>query len=1088
MSDNIKPNTDDTTNIESESVKVLREIVELKAKGEHRSQQEAMVEEIESAIANNNHVLVQAPTGSGKALDITTPILTINGWSTMGDLKVGDVIFDESGQKTKITHVYPFLENRKTYEVIFNDGSRLVADAEHLWATSNHVDRNKMRATKSSDPKLNITKNTLNNFRASLEKDTNFWASNPTVNPLSVSRSHKIPYAITLEAARHLSPVMTKLSAKQYNTRELFEQIYIASLNVNHISMENSFNLKTNTTEQLRQTLTYKGHTNHAIPVVSAPLDFNEQDLLIDPYILGAWLGDDKDLSIKQDFSTTINELISNGLDESFTGNLRKMNVVNNKHIPEKYLMSSEDQRRGLLAGLLDTNGSISKNGDVELYASNSTLAANVHQLVNSLGYKAKTQSKQPKISVKGKTYQHVYTVSFTTDPTDSKNNLRYIIEINEIASVTVRCITVDSPSHLFLAGTSLIPTHNSMGYLIPVLQSGKRAVISTATKQLSEQIVNTELPFLQKSLMKTHPEYVANDFTLLKGRDNYLCLKKLDDQHRLNTQAERESKAQLSLFAEEASTTAKAIGNEIKTISDWADTTRSGDRSEAPAVSDKTWKQFSVTTTECPGRSNCPFGKECFAEKARDKAKEAQIVVTNHAVVANDLVSEGSMVGDRDVLVFDELHELDGYLSNAWGANITIKSLKDAVREFKKANEISDTTISGFDEAIDNLEPYFTGAKNGLIENVTAGFIDSLKAINKYSAAVASTFQKSLQGKDAVTSKKEILGSLKKRADAITEATNLLLDNSIETVRWFNVPSDTTFVKKGEEKKEKITTLNAAPLRVGPKLIDAVNSRGMVMIGTSATITVAGSFEIPVHNLALDTQSTHKTLAVESPFDFQKQAMLYIPDTNIFPAPVGADRKAHSEAILDEAVDLIRAAGGRTLALSTTSYGASQWAKYFRQALKKDKIKILLQGEAPQAQLVEEFRNDETSVLVATMGLWHGLDVQGSALSVVIIDKIPFKPMDDPLSVSRQKYAESKGRNGFMDVYVADANIMLAQGAGRLVRHTEDKGVVAILDTRLLSKPYGRSMLKSLPPMKLFNKKEIVIAALKRLTGNDKK
>lgn len=642
---------------------------------------------------------------------------------------------------------------------------------------------------------------------------------------------------------------------------------------------------------------------------------------------------------------------------------------------------------------------------------------------------------------------------------------------------------------HLLVEGPT--GSGKSLSYLVPVLQSGKRAVISTATKQLSEQIVENELPFLQKSLAKTHPEYIATGFALLKGRENYLCLKKLDDQLRLNAQAEREAKNQLSLFTEEVSETAKSIGNEVSNVIDWADTTRDGDRSSAPPVADKIWKQFSMTTAECPGRTNCPFGRECFAEVARDKARESQIVVTNHAVVANDMVSEGVMLGEREIVVFDELHELDGYLTNAWGTTLTVKSLKDSVREFKRSNEISDTSISGFEEAVELLEPYFTGAENGLIESPSVGFIDALKTVNKYALSVSSIFQKALQEKDNLA-KKEIVGSLKKRADVIVEATTLLLDNSVETVRWFNVPQEnaTRFGKSkstDEDKRERVTTLNAAPLRVGPKLITSINERGMTMIGASATIRVAGSFEIPTHNLSLDTQPTHKTLAVESPFDFGRQAMLYIPPSNSFPAPIGADRTAHSEAILDESVDLIKAAGGRALVLSTTSYGASQLAKHLRQELKRDKINVLLQGEAPQAQLVEEFRNDETSVLVATMGLWHGLDVAGPALSLVILDKIPFKPMDDPLSVARQRYAESKGRSGFMDVYVADANIMLAQGVGRLIRHSEDKGVVAIFDTRLISKPYGRSMLKSLPPMKLFNKKDVVIGALQRLTGTAK-
>lgn len=649
----------------------------------------------------------------------------------------------------------------------------------------------------------------------------------------------------------------------------------------------------------------------------------------------------------------------------------------------------------------------------------------------------------------------------------------------------------INEGTHVLVEGPT--GSGKSMSYLVPVLQSGKQAVISTATKQLSEQIVENELPFLQKSLLKTNPQFVATDFALLKGRENYLCAKKFDDQLRLEAQARRQSKEQLDMFEEiDNKSKLSGVAIEVKAASEWANLTKTGDRSEAPPVSDKVWRQFSSTSTECPGKSNCPFGKECFAEIARDKAREAQIVVTNHAVVANDLMGEGTMLGEREVLVLDELHELDNYLSNAWGASITIKFLRDNVREFKRANEVSDNIIKGFDEAIDELEPYFLKATNGLLENTSAGFVDALKALRKYATSTSNTLQKSLTGKGA-SSKKEIVGSLKKRADEIVEAMGLLLDDSKETVRWFIVPEEEYKPRFGKKKPtadtpQRAVTLNAAPLRVGPKLINSVNGRGMTMIGTSATIRVTGGFEIPVHNLALDTQTNHKTLAVESPFDFSKQAMLYIPPSNVFPAPVGAERKEHSEAVLKESLDLILAANGRALVLSTTQYGANMIAEFLRTKLLKKNIKVLLQGEAPQAQLVEEFRKDETSVLVATMGLWHGLDVQGPSLSLVIIDKIPFKPMDDPLSNARQKYAQDSGRNGFMDVYVADANIMLAQGVGRLIRHTEDKGVVAILDTRLTSKPYGRSMLKSLPPMKLFNKKDIVIAALKRLTNGEPK
>jgi ATP-dependent DNA helicase DinG len=629
-----------------------------------------------------------------------------------------------------------------------------------------------------------------------------------------------------------------------------------------------------------------------------------------------------------------------------------------------------------------------------------------------------------------------------------------------------------------------------SLSYLLPLILSEKKGIVSTATKQLSEQLNDNEMPFIQKSLLKTHPHLAASSYALLKGRDNYYCLRKGDVQAQLDKDAKNQAGSQLDIY-DGISDKAKEASKEIRLIDEWVDVTQTGDRSEAPVVSDDTWKNYSSTSTECPGAQICPFGQQCFAEKARAQAKEAQIVITNHAMVAQDLsaaveedgTSNGPL-GDREVVIFDELHELESYLSSAWSAIVTTKQLSDFMREIKKSKEIKDSVIISTEESIKAIDINLERVEHGLIEEMPLAISEALKTIQKNLMSMSETLKTKSRGNAVSSATKEIAASLRKRTDELSAQIILVLDDSITTVRWFDVPEEPKFKRRGVVKAEKIISIHAAPLLVGPRLQGHLNDRSMKMVGASATVRVTGKFDIPIHNLGLDKDPNHKTLAVDSPFDFPKQGMIYIPDSS-FPAPIGSERAEHKIASQKATLELVKASGGRALVLTTTKDDAIDMAEFLKKSLKKEKMKIMLQWDAPQKQLIEEFSVDETSVLVATMGLWHGLDIQGPSLSLVVITKIPFKPMTDPLSLARQKYAEKMGRNGFMDVYVASANVMLSQGVGRLIRHTKDKGVVAILDNRLLSKNYGKEMLKSLPNMKIFTNITIITNALKRLTGN---
>ena len=486
--------------------------------------------------------------------------------------------------------------------------------------------------------------------------------------------------------------------------------------------------------------------------------------------------------------------------------------------------------------------------------------------------------------------------------------------------------------------------------------------------------------------------------------------------------------------------------------------------------MSDEIWRQFSSTSTECPGKNVCPFGDICFAEKAREKARKADIVITNHAVVGHDLVSEeSSLLGERDVYVFDELHELDSYLSSAWGTMLTAKMIKDAHKSFNQMNGLPTEAVTEIELLSKKFNSLCSTLEVGIIEETPKVFGQFLSRLYAASTKIALDANREAKDNGKSEGSRKVASVVAKKALELSEAAKLLLDDGPETVRWVKADA-----------KDETRTLYAAPLRVGPKLQEALGARDAFMVGTSATIRVSGDFEIPSHNLALEGKNKGNAKAVGTPFDYHNQAYMYIPHPDSFPAPVGKERFEHTEAVKNELVDLITPLGGRALCLFTTSVAATEAGLFLRK--KFPKLRVLIQGEAPNQQLIDVFQEDEKSILVATMGMWHGLDVPGPSCSLVVMDKVPFKPLDDPLSVARQKWAEQNGRNGFMDVYVAEATVMLAQGAGRLIRSTADKGVVAILDTRLLTKRYGQNMLKSLPPMKILSNKTKVLGGLERL------
>lgn len=629
-------------------------------------------------------------------------------------------------------------------------------------------------------------------------------------------------------------------------------------------------------------------------------------------------------------------------------------------------------------------------------------------------------------------------------------------------------------------AGTG---TGKSLGELIPAVLSGKKVVLSTATKQLSEQIVNIDLPLLDIASKELLDKPLS--YRLLKGRENYYCKRKANEINNLadDMEQDEDTTESVELFEFHASEKQKAQkkkqekrANELMNLLEWGEKTRTGDRTEAPASSDEMWKQVSSNSAECPGATTCPFGEECFAEYARDRARTADVTVVNHAIAGLDLASEGSMLGDRDVFIFDEVHELDEYLSSAWGTEITAKVIKDFNKALRAAYPAdSDIVAKNSDTLLilaDKLNEILEGMETTILQD--EDFPETLHEVLTSVQERTERISTQVYGEAKAANNNDRKGELQSLANLAGELASVsytILTSNPEHVKWV-------------ESRENFSSVKTTPLRIGPLLQQYLCERGATMVATSATIAVGDNFNIPAHNLGMDEENAPAYTAndVGTPFDYAKQAMIYIPDPDTFPAPIGKDRFEHKDAVREHALELIAAAGGRALFLSSTAAEARKAGEYFRENLPTGDVKVLIQGEAPNSQLTDEFVEDETTVLCATMGMWHGLNAPGKTCQLVIIDKIPFTPVGDPLTTARQDYASKMGRNGFMEVYVAKAATKLAQGAGRLIRTENDKGVIALFDTRLLTKSYGKQMLRGLPHSKIFTDLETVKKSLSNI------
>jgi ATP-dependent DNA helicase DinG len=653
-----------------------------------------------------------------------------------------------------------------------------------------------------------------------------------------------------------------------------------------------------------------------------------------------------------------------------------------------------------------------------------------------------------------------------------------------------------ESGEHLLVqAGTG---TGKSLAYLVPALLVEGPVVISTATLALQSQLVDHDLPRLADAvepLLRHRPT-----FAVLKGRHHYLCMAKLDGGV--------EDEPQDALFdgGGQRPTVwlgeAGRLGKQIQRLRDWAMETQTGDRDELdPGVDDLAWRQSSMPARECVGVARCAYGAECFAEASRARARDVDIVITNHSLLAVDMLAGRHIIPQHKLLIVDEAHELADRVSSAAQAELTTELIERAVRRARPV--VGPDRADALAEAAEVLGVGLATVEPG---RLTDGLPTTMgEALTLLDASARSAY--------------DAIGDIKADdRDAITkqQARTMLEDLALVAQRLLaHAPHDVAWTERDDRGRRSAVV---APLSVAGTLTTHLYADRTV-VATSATLALGGRFEAIAVSLGLPpaepaaeangranggagkdraaggkatagAQPTTgaqpaavggpgwRSLDVGSPFDYPRQGILYVAAR--LPRPTASGL---SDLAADELVELVEALGGRTLGLFSSRRAAERAAEVLRE---RTGHTVLVQGEQALPLLVRRFREERSSCLLGVMSLWQGVDVPGDACQLVVIDRLPFPRPDEPLTAARAAAVEEAGGSGFAAVSVPIAAVRLAQGAGRLIRAGTDRGVVAVLDSRLETGGYGGYLRRSLPPFWYTTKPEVVRSALRRLAAEE--
>ena len=602
---------------------------------------------------------------------------------------------------------------------------------------------------------------------------------------------------------------------------------------------------------------------------------------------------------------------------------------------------------------------------------------------------------------------------------------------------------------HLLVqAGTG---TGKSIGYLVPAMSwsvdTGDRVIISTATLPLQRQIVRQDAPRVARAVTAISGK--TPRVALLKGWNNYVCLRKAAGGY-------PEEDALMSRAAGEYGAT--ATGEEVTRLREWSMSTDTGDRDDlVPGVSERAWRQVSLSKPECIG-NKCPLRDSCFPLLARASAEDADIVVTNHSMLGIES-ARTPVLPEAGAFIVDEAHDLVDRVTSQLTSSLSAPEVAGLARLLRR-EKILATGLESAGEAIGTaLDKLDDGRITTMPDALSDALLTLLGELQQANADVAD-----LPGKNEADAAAKSVA--RGRVQGLAEVVERLLSDARMSGKLV------TWVQRDFDDRP---SLHVAPLDVSNSLADEL-FEGKPAVLTSATLALGGSFEHVASDVGFTypSQGPWDGVDVGSPFDHAKQGILYVADK--LPTP---GRDGYGEEQLQEIVELIQASGGGALGLFTSRRGAERAAEYVRERVETP---VLVQGEDQLPTLVGEFAGNDEASLFGTISLWQGVDVPGRTCRLVIIDRIPFPRPDEPLSQARTQAVGAAGGNGFMQVAASHAALLMAQGAGRLVRRHDDRGVVAVLDPRLRKARYAGFLLSSLPPMWRTTDGGLVRDALRRL------
>ena len=652
------------------------------------------------------------------------------------------------------------------------------------------------------------------------------------------------------------------------------------------------------------------------------------------------------------------------------------------------------------------------------------------------------------------------------------------------MADAIAECL--DSDHHLLVqAGTG---TGKSLGYLAPALlwlvrHPDERIVVATATLALQSQLATNDIPAALDAVEAVTGQRPRH--AILKGRTNYVCMLRLregaaQDQATLIPAGDLIE----TMRASAQSTPESVLGTEVLALRQWAEeqVERGGlaDRDDAPPHTERAWAQVSIPVRECLGAQRCPYGAECFVESSRDVARAADLVVTNHALLAINAMHGGTALPEHSAVIIDEAHELVSRVTSAASAELSPQLVERVAR--RALTYLEDKVASGLLESAKTLRIALDGAALERVEDPDGPFVAACVVVrNAARAAVSALTSEDNQTPDVrqtTAAVKEIF-DIAERMAALDKHDVVWVADRERFGREARVsPLSVAGLMRARVFGERTTMLTSATLKLGGDFTAIATSVGLKAeerVDSSGLPRDRGRDEAAASDLDQEAVSW-RGLDVGSPFEYRRQGILYVARS--LPTP---GRDGLSDASLAEIAELVEASDGRALGLFSSRKAAEVAAVSTRKRLPQ--LTVLCQGDAQLPELTRRFIADEHASLFGTLSLWQGVDVPGATCQLVIIDRIPFPRPDEPLTVARQRAVTEAGGNGFMRIAASHAALLLAQGSGRLIRRLTDRGVVAVLDPRLVTARYGAFLKASMPDMWQTTDRQVAIQALRRLS-----